>query len=61
MFHTSENLQNKMHYAVILPIVLYVCETWSHPNGRTRMRVTVKEVRSRIFEEREGQREMRSS
>jgi hypothetical protein len=47
----SKNLKIKIYKTVILPIVLYGCETWSLMLGEEhRLRVFEKRVLRRIFE-----------
>jgi hypothetical protein len=39
----SENIKNKIYKTIILPVVLYRCETWS---------LTLRDHRLRVFERR---------
>jgi hypothetical protein len=46
----SENVTIKIHRTIILPVVLYGCETWSLAlREKQRLRVFEKRVLSRIF------------
>jgi hypothetical protein len=46
----SRNLKVKIYRTIILPVVLYVCETWSLTlRGEHRLRVFEKRVLRRIF------------
>jgi len=53
----SKNLNIKMHKTIILPIVLYVCETWSLTLREERkLRVFENKVLRRIFGPRRDKR-----
>jgi hypothetical protein len=46
----SKNLKIKIHITIILPVVLYGCETWSRTlREEWKVRVCEKRVLSRIF------------
>jgi len=46
----SKNLKIKIHRTIILPVVLYGCETWSLTLGEEcRLRVSENRVLGRIF------------
>ena len=45
-----KNLKIKIQRTIILPVVLYGCETWSHTlRGERRLRVFENRVLRRIF------------
>ena len=47
---SSKNINMKIYRTIILPVVLYVCETWSLTlREEHRMRVSKNRVLSRIF------------
>ena len=45
----SKNLKIKMYRTIILPVVLYGCETWSLVREELRLRVFQNGVLRRIF------------
>ena len=51
----SKNLKIKIYRTIILPVVLYGCETWSLTLGEERrLRVFENRVLRRVFEPKEG-------
>jgi hypothetical protein len=49
-FHLlSKNLEIRIYKTIILPVVLYGCETWSHTQGRHVLHVFENRVLRRIF------------
>jgi len=49
LFTCLRNLKIKIYKTIILPVVLYGCETWSHTKEEYRLRVS-----ENIGPEREG-------
>jgi hypothetical protein len=45
----SKNLKSTIHKTIILPVVLYGCETWSDIKRKCRLRVFENRVLRRIF------------
>jgi hypothetical protein len=45
----SRNIKVKIYITIILPVDLYECETWSHINGKQRLRVFENRVLRRMF------------
>jgi hypothetical protein len=52
----SKNIKLRIHKTVILPVVLYGCETWSMTlREQHRIRVYENRVRRRIFGQKRGE------